>query len=272
MTTNSSTRDVDWAKRTDSYVDAIGNPYHLHRISVLQSLIPEWAFQKGINIFDFGCGEGVFVALFIQQGASVTGCDIEQKMIDAARERLKQTKADEQFCKLQVGGVESFQTVPDSSQDGVIAFNVLAYLSKEEEVEFYSQVQRVVRKDGFLLVSHSNRLFDLFSLNRYTINFFNDFLVDDEYRSDVKNLLTFHDHPKGDKKDPLPVRENPLNYRLKLSGYGFKEIHQEFINKHEAPPPILGKQHFPRTLNYPDEDRWKLLLTCSTFASLAIRV
>lgn len=263
---------MDWRKRTDSYIDAIDNPYHLHRISVLQSMIPEWAFNKTSNIFDFGCREGVFITLFAQREAYVTGCDIEQKMIDAAHKRLKDNGVDDKYCKLQVGGVESFQTIPDSSQDGVIAFNVLAYLTKEEEEdEFYSQVKRVVRKDGFLLVSHSNRLFDLFSLNSYTINFLNDFLVEDEYRSDVKNLLTFHDHPKGDKKSPLPVRENPLNYRFKLSDYGFNEIHQEFINKHEAPPPILGKQHFPETLNQPDEDKWKLLFTCSTFASLAIR-
>lgn len=262
---------MDWAKRTDSYINAIDNPYHSHRISVLQSMIPNWVFKQNSNIFDFGCGEGVFIALFAQQGVYVTGCDIEKKMIDAAHVRLKNNDVDEQFWKLQVGGVESFQTIPDSSQDGVIAFNVLAYLTKEEEVEFYSQVKRVVRKGGFLLASHSNRLFDLFSLNSYTINFFNDFLVDDEYRSDVKNLLTFHDHPKGDKRNPLPVRENPLNYRFKLSDYGFKEIQQEFINKHEAPPPILDKQHFPGTLDQPDEEKWKLLFTCSTFASLAIR-
>ena len=76
----------------------------------------------------------------------MTDCYIEIKMIDAAHERLKDNNLDEHLWKLQVGGVESFKTIPDSPQDGVIALNILAYLIKEE-VEFYSQAKRVVRKD-----------------------------------------------------------------------------------------------------------------------------
>ncbi len=209
---------------------------------------------------------------FFQAGASVTASDIEPGMIEAARQRLTEQGFSVKDGMFQIGSVEVFEKISDSSLDGLVALNVLAYLDQDEETEFYKQAQRVIRSEGFLLVSHSNRLFDMFSLNSYTVNFFKDFLISDKsYNSDLSNLLTRFDHPNGEKSKPLPIRENPLNYALKLSRYSFKEVCQEYINRHEAPPPILKNQAFCNTLSISPEDRWKLMFTCSTFASLSMR-
>ena len=70
------------------------------------------------------------------------------------------------------GGTELLAGFEPESLDGIIAFNVLAYLDPDEEAEFYTQACRIVKNGGFLLVSHSNELFDLFALNSYTASFF----------------------------------------------------------------------------------------------------
>ena len=135
----------------------------------------------------------------------------------------------------------------------------------------HREAHRIIRRGGWLLVTHSNKLFDMFSLNSYTASFFDENLVlSDGYAAQIKKLLLKHDEPKNSKALPLPLRENPLNYHFKLSHYGFDEVRQEFVNRHEAPPPILKEQTYPDTLDLLPEERWKLLFTCSTFVSLSM--
>lgn len=264
-------RSVDWAARTSGYIEEMNNPYHAHRVEVLRAMIPDSAMERGVHIFDFGCGDGFLIEQFVNSGATVRGCDIQPGMVQAARNRLANCGIEVGGDVLSVGGVEQFEKISDATLDGLLALNVLAYLSPDEERIFYEQAQRTVRHGGFLLCSHSNNLFDLFSLNRYTVNFIADFLLHDRsYTSQMERLVSHHDHPAGDKSIPLPIRENPLCYAQKLFDFGFKEIRQEFINRHEAPPPILETQTYPDTLGVPECERWKLYFTRSTFVSLSV--
>lgn len=152
--------------------------------------------------------------------------------------------------------------------------NVLAYLNDEEELEFYEQARRVVKENGYLIVTHYNMLFDMFSLNKYTVKFFSGFLVSEQYREGIDGLITRFNIPKV--IETYNIRENPLSYRYKLKGFGFEEIQQEFSNLHEAPPCLLGSEKidktFPDTLSFSEEERWKLFFTCSTFGSTSVRI
>ena len=67
------------------------------------------------------------------------------------------------------------------------------------------------------------------------------------------------------------VRENPLTYKFKLAKYGFLEKRQEFINLHPVPPSIIGDKIYYDTLNWNEDERWKLMFICSTFGSLSTR-
>ena len=143
---------------------------------------------------------------------------------------------------------------------------------------------------GYLLVTHSNELFDMFSLNRYTLEFFQRHLASEPcYHSLLKELLSKADCPQ--EAMSYNVRENPLSYRYKLARYGFDETRQEFINLHAAPPltleralaeesgsptssakwHLLSQKAYPDTLGWAEEERWKLMFVCSTFGSCAIK-
>lgn len=234
-------RDCDssshWNETGATYVDALDNRYHRQRLAIIEELIPRDLMTAGARIVDFGCGDGVLLPPFLAAGASIAGIDASASMIAAARGRLAAAGFDPAL--VQVGGAADLARIPSASLDGLLSFNVLAYLTDEEERTFYSHAARIVRPGGYLVVTNSNELFDLFSLNALTRRFFERHLVAPEYHEHLASLL-----PRGDEAAaPYNVRENPLTYKDKLAAPGFAQQRQAFINWHHAPPAVLGPSH-----------------------------
>jgi len=181
-------------------------------------------------------------------------------------------------CDIIHGDVTAMKHFDDGSVSAILSFNVLAYLTNSEEEIFYSEATRLISEYGFLSVTHSNVLFDLFTLNSKTCEFF---LAN--FNCDISSLLN------SSQKGPsvtYNIRENPLSYSQKLLKYGFVEQYQAFINFHSAPP-LLTNTHgggggaqqikgvekaYPSTLDVSAEDTWKLLFRCSTFGSLSSKI
>lgn len=123
---------------------------------------------------------------------------------------------------------------------------------------------------GSLIVTHSNLLFDMYSLNQYTIEFFANHLFQDEVPKGKIQQLINDNTEKIDAKS-YNVRENPLTYKFKLAKYGFLEKQQEIINLHPVPPSTIRDKIYYDTLNWSEDERWKLMFICSTFGSLSTR-
>jgi len=255
-----------WEEMANAYAARLQNPYHRHRLGVIDALIPKSLYAKGQVIFDFGCGDGVLFYPFIEKGAKVMGCDPAREMIDLARKNLAEKGLDSSGIHL--GGVNVLADLADSSCDAMLSFNVLAYLTDKEEAEFYTQVRRIVKPGGWLVVTHSNNLFDLFTANRMTVDFMTKYLVTDP--AAAGRISTLFSHPDEPKDLPVyNIRENPLAYPSKLKRHGFDVTRTEFVNRHAAPPLLRSQDQYPDTLSVPEEDRWKLTFTCSTFGVCA---
>lgn len=253
-----------WENTTDNYVDVLEGDYHTHRLGVIDALIPEELYQPGKRIFDFGCGNAVHYPQFTDKGAEIEGVDISEAMVAEAHENLNKWNMPLDTVKL--GGVELMKTIPDNSFDAVISFNVLAYLTNDEDREFYIQAQRILKTGGQLIVTHSNSLFDMYSLNAMTAQFF----------SDNYNVMNTGELLVNNQIDPdrpqYNVRENPLAYRHKLSHYGLEEEQQEFINFHPVPPMQMpANRDYADTLNVAEDQRWKLMFQCSTYGSRSVK-
>jgi 2-polyprenyl-3-methyl-5-hydroxy-6-metoxy-1,4-benzoquinol methylase len=154
-----------WNSRTDRYVAQIHGPYHRHRLQVIERLIAEVNFRDAL-VIDFGCGDGVMMETLVERGAKAIGIDPSADFVKAANTRLR-GRADV-IC----GGVDALQTIQSNSADCVLALNVIAYLSTAEERAFYEHASRVLKKGGSLVVTHSNELFDLYTANRMTVEFY----------------------------------------------------------------------------------------------------
>lgn len=243
-----------WKERASSYAETIGGGYHQHRLEVIGALLPS---LKGKTVVDFGCGEGVLTEIAVKAGASVVGVDIERTLLDRARKRVHATYLE--------GGVERLSEI--DAADCVIAANVLAYFTQQEEQTFYTEAARILRNAGHLVVTHSNALFDLYTFNAFTAAFFRD-----HFGVDPSSLLV---HPDKPARTTFNIRENPLAYPDKLKGYGFSVERMEFMNRHLAPPLLTNAdpddmlRPRPKTLDEPE--RWKLMFQCSMFGVRACR-
>ena len=249
-----------WADRPYRTTDST---YHAHRLRAFHRLLASIDLQGAICV-DFGCGDGVFTEHLVTMfgAAHVIGIDPSERLLQTARARGSS-------IAYTPGSVEAMAEIPSASVHCITALNVLAYLSDAEETAFYLAAHRILREGGSLIVSHSNRLFDLYACNRLTVEFFRD-----EFGTDIRALA---DWPPDRQAAHYRVRENPLQYSAKLARYGFREVQQEFAHYHAVPPGLspepdsaIDKQPYQDTWDWPAEDAWKLRFMCSMFGSRSV--
>lgn len=185
-----------WEETARIYSANLESEYHKHRLAVIHGLIPQELFASGRRVFDFGCGDAVLFPLFLEAGAHIEGIDITTEMIALARKRLTERGYDENLVR--VSDVNYLRQIESASLDALFSFNVLAYLTDYEEKLFYQEASRIIRPYGYLVVTHSNELFDMFSFNRYTLEFFKRYLMlDVSYHARLDTLLTSANIPAG---------------------------------------------------------------------------
>lgn len=258
-----------WQLEAQDYNTVLENDYHTHRLGVIRKLIPQDLLKSGKRVLDFGCGNAVLFPPFLEAGVDIRGIDMTPEMIGFARERIKKLGGDPSAVR--EGLVHALKEEKSASYDALMSFNVLAYFTSGEEKIFYEEASRIIKPGGYLILTHGNELFDLFTLNKFTVEFMNKYLITDpSYSSKIGTLLNNADAPA--EALAYNVRENPLTFKYKLQKYNFREVRQEFINRHAAQPLIREQESYPDTLNLKDEDRWKLLFTCSTYGSCATRI
>lgn len=259
-----------WNERAGAYNEQIDGPYHRHRLSVIHRLLQSVALA-GASCVDFGCGDGVMLDFLVARGARVFGCDPVAEMVAAAQRRVNGKGS------VVCGGVDALARIESCSVDCVLALNVLAYLTDAEEKTFYREAARILKPGAAFVVTHSNELFDMYTLNRLTIDFFTRHFCGENSAEKIASLLT---HPQIPERIVFNVRENPLSYTHKLAAFGFREEQQEFMNLHPFPPLLMDPEGFKNidardyatTLDWPEQDRWKLMFMCSMFGSRATRI
>ena len=188
----------------------MAGPYHEHRIAVTKALLPD---LTGKRVVDFGCGEGVMIREAKAMGArNIIGIDLDEFMLGQA----KSSGAD----RLVRGSVPELAKVDGA--DCLLAANVAHYFTDSEDQAFYQEARRLLPAGGALVVTHSNELFDLFTLNAFTAAFH-----ERHFASDVRSLLT---NPDAPSRLTFNIRENPLSYPDRMAALGFRIERMEFIN------------------------------------------
>jgi ubiquinone/menaquinone biosynthesis C-methylase UbiE len=251
--------DEDYGKRTNT-------KYHMSRVHNISKIMD--IHLEGKNdaaCVDFGCGDGLFSEIICNKVGNVICIDPSEKLIDKAKIRMSGCDG----AKFIVGDVKNISNIPSDSCQAITSLDVLDYLEKDEEELFYSEASRILMRGGKIISTHSNELFDLFTFNRYTVNFFKR-----HFSVDVESLVV---NPTLPIRSEANIRGNPLSHRHKVAKYGFKEIDQAFLMLHPQPPLLnvghdpddLNGRTFPDTWNWPPEDQWKLMFMCSVFCSVS---
>lgn len=161
----------------DYYGDGAGYP-PVHKQIVFDLLRD---FGAG-NVLDAGCGPATFLRDMVEEGIEPFGFDLTPEMIEEARRVMKEhgVSADNLWLGSVLNG-EDFSPPRQgpSKFDAAICFGVLPHIPEESDEEVIGNLLESVRPGGLVALEARNALFSLFTLNRYSREFFRDNLINE---------------------------------------------------------------------------------------------
>lgn len=105
------------------------------------------------RLIDIGCGVGVWSTLMAKNGAYVTSLDYAENALKRCKERAREFGVESRIKTVLADGFHlPFQ---GESFDGATLNWVLAHIPVSRNVEFLKEVSRVVKDNGWLVVSDS---------------------------------------------------------------------------------------------------------------------
>lgn len=175
------------------------------------------------NILDAGCGPGIYSEMLIKNGATITGIDISDKMIEHA---IKRNGKSGNFIKHNLEKVLPFG---NNEFDGVLSALTISYISDLKKL--FKEINRIIKPNGWFVFSTEHPFFT--------------------YR--YHNLKNYYDVQKvscvwkGFNKQPIEM----VSYHHSL-GYIFESLNvNNFIieNVLEAKPTEEFKNQNPKDYN-----------------------
>ena len=182
-------------------------------------------FVRDKVILDVACGEGYGSCLLAQSARQVIGVDISRETIDHAANKYVLPN-----LRFEVGSLAS-TGVKDSDVDGVVCFESIEHIGEEDQEAFLREVKRVLRPDGFLLISTPNKL-----LYSDAPNYRNEFHVREFHVNEFRSFLEkafVHVMLLGQRIYPvsyvwtLDGAPSPVvEHRLEYTAEGFRPSHK----------------------------------------------
>ena len=115
---------------------------------------------KTKKALDIGCGTGNLVKQIAKKGTKATGIDFSEKMISIAR-KGKPKSAEFKCCSI-------FEYNPKERFDLISANGFIEYISLRQLKKLMKQSNKMLAENGNLVLGSRNRLFNIYSLNKYT--------------------------------------------------------------------------------------------------------
>ena len=118
------------------------------------------------RVLDAGCGPGRFTAVAAQLGATVTALDISERQLELAKQRVGEAKMLERVDAFVRADISDLSMFPDDHFDVVVCYGgALSYVC-DHRYKAASELVRVVRPGGMLLISVMSRLGTICNLVR----------------------------------------------------------------------------------------------------------
>ena len=146
-------RLIRWAAFYDGMVNimTLGQARRLRTLTVDQALL-----QPGEKVLDVGCGTGgvtIPAKLRVGKTGEVKGIDPSPEMIAVARRKASRARLEIDF---RIGVIESLP-FPDETFDAVTSSMMMHHLPKHIQVKGLSEIKRVLKPDGRLLIADMMR-------------------------------------------------------------------------------------------------------------------
>ena len=217
-------------------------PANAKRLEIFLSLIKKYKPKK---IIDAGCGAGMPLIKIKKLGFNICGYDKAKNMVKEAKINLKKNNLNENLIEL--GDFENPGHIKNNSVNCILGMGAFYYSKKF--VKTLINQKKKLKKNGHLIFSLRNQLFDIATLNDYSIKFYSQLYEIKRFKPKIKrkyiklfsgytNRKKFDLKNLDDKKvfstthNPLTIENELLNkIGLKLNGIYFYHYH--------AIPPIF---------------------------------
>lgn len=247
------------------------------------------------TLLDAGCGPASFLRELAGGPVEGYGFDLTPEMVAEGRRVFSELGLPQE--RLWVGSVldrEAFAAGPGpglGGYDAAVCSGVLPHIPEEAEDTVLANIREALRPGGVAAVEARNALFALFSLNRYSMEFFAERLV--RGRELLARLPEAERAGLGRALDRLrerfcmdvpPVRaasgetpgydevlsrtHNPFELRARFEAAGFGEVRVLFYHYHCLPPMFAGEmgEAFRReSLAMEDPNDWRGHFMASAF-------
>jgi 2-polyprenyl-3-methyl-5-hydroxy-6-metoxy-1,4-benzoquinol methylase len=284
----------------DTYFDEYyGNdaPYPpVHRDLVKKLVIDSGAK----SLLDAGCGPASILRAFGETELELFGFDLTPEMIVEAKTVMRNFDVPaENIWQGSVTDKAAFAgsaSKTPGSYDAAICIGVLPHITESEESTVIENLRDAVQPGGLVLLEARNAFFSLFTLNRYSWDFFAKDLIDFDdlienkaidqsevktAQQDIQQRFRMDQPPiRGGKQDEpgydeiLSRSHNPLVLARQFTEHGFKDVKPLFYHFHRLPPLTegkLGPAFQQLSIEMEDPNNWRGYFMASAFILAGIR-
>ena len=144
----------------------------------LHQLINSFIQNNVRKVIEVGVGEGTPLITLSKAGMDVSGFDISHKMVEKARTNFAENGLSPE--KIIFGDIQdpiTYSPLLKAGQfDALLAMGVLPHVRNEEFV--LKSMKNLVKPNGRVFIEFRNKLFSLFTFNRYTYEFIMEDLLE----------------------------------------------------------------------------------------------
>jgi SAM-dependent methyltransferase len=247
-------------------------PANVKRLQIIIDLLKQ---HKPKKILDAGCGAGMPLIEIKKRGFDIYGYDKAKNMILEAKENLKNNKLSTDLVFYD--NFENPKKIKNNSVDCILGMGAFFYAKNFKKT--ISKQRNKLKKNGRLIFSLRNKLFDITSLNNYTKKFLDEiyeikYLKNNTWKKEYRKLTKgFADRKKYklkniDEEGVYSLVHNPLTIATEMSELGLKCEGIYFYHFHILPPLFENfDEHYFRKNSWKIENPtdWRGFLLASGF-------
>lgn len=241
--------------------------------------------HKPKSVLDIGCGGGWTTLDSLKLGVKTIGLEPVIELKDFAENLLQKEGFDGKNILNE--DLLYIKTLENNSQDCIALLSVIPHVPLNKIEKIHKELYRVLKPGGKLVIAYRNELFDLFTFNSITLEFYKNRIWElDELKklSETPEVLKalsglinnpdlpgkFHTNAKDKSFGKLNrFKTNPLTIKEYLSSFGLKWLESHFYHFHAVPPLVsykvqdLKKINHHLELNYSSD--WRANFMCPMY-------
>jgi 2-polyprenyl-3-methyl-5-hydroxy-6-metoxy-1,4-benzoquinol methylase len=256
---------------------------------VYQTIVRDLLVAAGVRrLLDAGCGPASLLRTLADLDIDLHGFDVTPEMVTEARRVMTELgRPAEHVWEGSVLDPGAYGSAAAEPYDAAICIGVLPHVQPDDDTVVLARLREAVRPGGLVIVEARNQLFGLFTLNRYSRDFFLSELIrpqtlagadptalraaleelDQRFRTDLPPVRGGREREPG-YDEVLSRTHNPLVLREQMGAAGLGDVRLLFYHYHALPPML--ERHMPevfraQSLALEDPEDWRGHFMASAF-------